>query len=446
MKLALSSLKTVDYKQLFIDHGEKVVIAVVGLMVAAVLYGSNWKATDKTPTALTDKADKARQEIEERPWPEKQEKEKAGLGQGNELAGKVAQLLTPVSASAFGIRPLNPPLHPDKTLISMPRWLGVQHIIAEAGVAELQLKPGVPPLDESFIRKTPKEKEPKGKAREHTKRRELNPPKKEKKEENDESIPDELKPKQPVGQGGFGGMAATHLGRFNRDRRDKDKGRRGRGMDEVEQPVPVRKVETKPVGRGYRFVAVRGIFPLRDQVSELARAMGLPTSQKELQGLVQFRDFKLERQTKIERQGTDAWSPWEPVDRDAVMQLLENDVNGYAPETVLYGLIDGHICMPYPDRVVGQWSLLATHPDIKEFTLSDEEVDQQVAYEWKLLEKVKKEDEKNKAPADKGGFMGVQKNMRALNARRRCRKVTRNRSGSRSLRNSKVGTESTKSR
>ena len=157
---------------------------------------------------------------------------------------------------------------------------------------------------------------------------------------------------------------------------------------------------------------------MRDQVSELARAMGKPTTEKSLQSLVQLRDFKLERQTRVNRPGADPWSgPWEAVDRDSVIQMLENDVNAYAPETVLDGLLDAHICMPYPDRVVGQWGLLSTHPDIKEFNLSDEEVEQQVAYEWKLLEKTKKEEENGKAPPDKRGFMTVTKNMRALTAR-----------------------------
>ena len=56
--------------------------------------------------------------------------------------------------------------------------------------------------------------------------------------------------------------------------------------------LPSAKVVAKSVGRGYRFVAVRGIFPLRDQVSELARAMGKPTTEKSLQSLVQVRRFQ----------------------------------------------------------------------------------------------------------------------------------------------------------
>ena len=146
--------------------------------------------------------------------------------------------------------------------------------------------------------------------------------------------------------------------------------------------------------------------------------MGLPSTQKNIQNMVQFHDFKLERQTRVNRPGTDPWSgPWEAVDRDAVIDLLENEVEGYAPETVLDGLIDGHIAMPYPDRVVGQWERFATHPDIKEFTLSDDEVQKQVEYEFKLLEKLKAEDQQGKAPPDKGGFMAVTRNMRGISAR-----------------------------
>jgi hypothetical protein len=415
MKLTASSLKTFDYKQFFINHGEKVAIALIGLMMAAFLYGTNWKATDKTPTELIDRAKKAQQEIEEHPWPADK---KQALGQGTELAGKVAQLLSPVNAAAFAIAPFNSPLHPDKTLVSMPKWLPVDHLIASYGVAEFTMQPGVPPLDDGFIRNKPKEKEPRGKAlRDRAKRREQTPPKK-KEDEEENPISEEFRRKegQAGGQGGGQMGGRLNIGRALARRLDK-KGRKSEEANEADK-TPAPKVAAKPTGRGYRFVAVRGVFPLKNQIAELARAMGLATNQKNLQGMVQFRDFKLERQTRIDRQGADPWSgPWEVVDRDPVIQLLENDVIGYAPETVLYDLVDGHICMPYPERMVGQWGDLATHPDIKEFSLSDEEVEQQVEYEWKLLEKVQKEDEKVKAPVDKRGFMGVTKDMRALSAR-----------------------------
>jgi hypothetical protein len=416
--MKMPNLKNIDYKQLGINHGEKVVIALIGLMIGGVLYGSNWRATDKSPTELKERAEKTKKDIEERPWDEQREKRLAGLGQGNELAQKVSLLLTPTSVNGFEIKPFNPPLHPDKTLISTPKWLPVQHLIADASVADIALRPGTPLLDEGFIRKSGKEKEPsKFRARRERMRQQREAkdkePKQEKKEESDDT-PEDLKPKSTVsGQsggnfGGGGGMAAR-LGRNRGDKKPK------RNKVEEEPEVP-RQVALKPSGRGYHFVAVRGIFPLRDQTLELAHAMGLPSTEKGLQTLVQFRDFKLERQTRI-GPGSDQWGPWETVDRDVVIQLLKNEVEGYAPETVLDGLIDGHIAMPYPERVVGQWDRYATHPDIKEFTLSDDEVDKQIEYELKLLEKMKTEEQQGKKAPDSGGFMDLTQNMRSVNAR-----------------------------
>ena len=196
-----------------------------------------------------------------------------------------------------------------------------------------------------------------------------------------------------------------------------DKGRRGAVPDDMAAPAEpaATPASTKPGGRGYRFIAVRGIFPLRDQMAELARVMGLPSTQRGAARLRAESMTSSSSQTRIGASGADPWSgPWEPVDREPVVQLLENDVNGYAPETVLDGLIDPHICMPYPERIVGDWDRLATHPDIKEFTLSDDEVDKQVEFEWRLIERAKKEESKTQKPVDKGGFSALTKNMRPL--------------------------------
>jgi hypothetical protein len=419
--MKMPNLKNVDYKQLGIDHGEKVVIALIALMIGGVLYGSNWKATDKSPIELKDRAEKTAKDIEERPWDAQREKRAAGLGQGNELATKVTMLLSPISATGFSIAPFYPPLHPDKTLISTPHWLPVQHLIADASVADISMRPGIPAIEDGgFIRKAAKEKDTNKKSRRDRarKQRDAKEPKKEKKEESDDSIPEDLKPKSDVGGqggGGMGGGMGLGRGRIGRGPSADRKGKR----KEEEPEVPVtRQVAMKPVGRGYHFIAVRGIFPLRDQTAELARAQGLPSTEKSLQGQVQFQDFKLERQTRIDRPGVDPWSgAWEAVDRDAAIQLLQNEVDGFAPETVLYGLIDGHIAMPYPERVVGQWDRFATHPDIKEFTLSDDEVQQQVEYELKVLEKVKNEEQQGKITPDSGGFMALGNDLRGANVR-----------------------------
>src|SRR5205823_4515014 len=130
----------------------------------------------------------------------------------------------------------------------------------------------------------------------------------------------------------------------------------------------------KTNGRGHRFIAVRGVWNLRAQVQELARAMGAnPGELKTVQELVQLQNFHLERQTAT---GPNSWGPWKEVDRDPVMELLKTEIAGFAPEAVADGIVDMHICMPYPERVVGDWGGLATHPGVKDFVLSPEEIDE----------------------------------------------------------------------
>src|SRR6202451_3846464 len=412
MKLSASTFKNFDYKQFFINHGEKVAIAVVALLIGSVLMGSNWKATDKSPQELIDKAKKTQQVIEEHGWPDS---EKRALGQGNDLGTKVVQLLSPVSSSSFGIQAFNSPLHPDRTQILMPKWLPVEHLIAEYGVADLQMKPGIEPLNEGFVRNKPKEKESRA-AKAHQERlkrlqQKFDKMEPKKPEIDEENLPEDLKPKEGAQGGKFGGRLLPGA-----EKRIEKKGTHGEDEPVIPgRPAPKASTVKKNNSRGYRFVAVRGVFPLMNQVRELARAMGLSTNQKNLLGMVQLHDFKLQRQTRVERSGADPWSgAWEDVDRDPVIQLLENDVAGYAPETVLDGLLDSHICMPYPERMFGLWGKYATHPDIKEFSLTDEEIEQQVEYEWKLIEKLQKEGKKSKAPPDKGGFSGVTQDLRAI--------------------------------
>ena len=93
----------------------------------------------------------------------------------------MAELLAPISAFPYAIPPLCPPLYPDKTLISMPHWLPVEHLVADYGVAEVATKPGERPLDDTTIRKPHKDRDKKDKSRRERKRREPKPAAKEKK-------------------------------------------------------------------------------------------------------------------------------------------------------------------------------------------------------------------------------------------------------------------------
>ena len=46
MKNLAAKLKGLNYKQAFIDHGEKVILSVIGLFVLICLAGTSWSRYD----------------------------------------------------------------------------------------------------------------------------------------------------------------------------------------------------------------------------------------------------------------------------------------------------------------------------------------------------------------------------------------------------------------
>ena len=56
MKFSLDAVKNADWKQLAIDHGEKVGFAAALLVAAAVLFGGRWTPYAETQPAGVDTA------------------------------------------------------------------------------------------------------------------------------------------------------------------------------------------------------------------------------------------------------------------------------------------------------------------------------------------------------------------------------------------------------
>jgi len=423
MKLSASTLKNIDYKQFFIDHGEKVGMGVIALLLGLALLGTAWTPYPKTPVEMHDEATQALEEIKQQSWPDKDKKQLAG---DFDLSGKVSQLLTPIDAAPFALRSFNEPLHHDKLRIRSPRWLPVMDLIANADFANLSMDPSVPPVEENFVRK-PKEKDDKKDATGKKKRGEKKPPAKKGKDKksDEDSVPEEFQTNRSLtgDGGGVPGMGFS-AGALRRAWKRKEKmGDRGMGDDangggELGGATPVVK-KPKLNSRGFRFVSVRGVYPLREQVTELIHALGDPGfDRKQAQDMIRLReDFKLERQT--EKPGPNPWSgPWEPVDKEPVVELLKNEITGYAPEVVADGIIDTTICMPFPQRLVGSWGQMATHPKIKNFVLSDEEIEEQVKFERKLIDRMQNQkEEEDKKSGRKKGWAAFTNNFRTMQQR-----------------------------
>jgi hypothetical protein len=211
------------------------------------------------------------------------------------------------------------------------------------------------------------------------------------------------------GGGGLGGGTVQNIGK--RPGRRRKKGGQEEAQDDAIAKQVSKKEKEKPVGRGYHVVAVRGVFPLREQVTEMVRAMGNSVSRHDAQDAIQMRDFKLERQTALP--GPDPWrGKWEPVDRVSTLEMFHNDILNFVPEPVSDGIVDRHICMPLPIRLIGEWGRLATHPDVQQFVLTPDEVQLQLEYERKVIDKMKDEKDKQGKKVDTNGFAEFTSNTR----------------------------------
>jgi hypothetical protein len=433
MKLAVSNLKNVDYKQLGINHGEKLAIAIVGLLLLLVLWSTKWKQpVTESPAELIEQATTAEDKIKKQPWPPAEE---AALKTGTDLDGKATSYLSPLELSPWVLPvPLNKSYHPERALITRPKWLAVKDLIADVQAVDLEMDPKIEPLKEGFKKLKEKDSVKQVKKNETPKE-----------EEKPDEVPEEFKRSgatggegggfNPFGRGGGGrggmmggGGRGGGFGRGKSGDRDPgvpNPGRKGsrRKKGGKQQPdsetstagvsLPGQKKAPKLVGRGYHTIIVRGVFPLREQVTELVRAMGNAVSRRDAQDLVQMHDFKLERQTA--KPGPDPWSgPWEPVDREAVLEMFQHDIFNFAAESVEFGIVDSHICMPLPLRMIGEWGRMATHPAVKDFVLSPDEIQAQLEYERKIIEKMKAEEQTIIDKKDKGGFTEFTKNLRKV--------------------------------
>jgi uncharacterized membrane protein YgcG len=431
--MKLPNLKTFDYKQLGIDHGEKVAIALIGLLLVFVLWTTKWSQPIKeTPSQLIEDATATDEKIKTQDWPPNETK---SLKTGTDLNERVASLLTPLDVKPWEMPiELNKPYHPDRTLISAPKWLAVKDLIADAQAVDVQMDPKVARLDENFkkLKKEDTAKQDKAKKAD----------KKEKEPEQQHDEFEEFKRTSSAGAGGTGGFGfgkgfsggglnlggGMGKGRFgggqggaveNQGRRQGRRGRKRGGEDNMAEnsaAAAKAKEKEKPVGRGYHVVSVRGIFPLREQASELIRVMGSAVTRKDAQDLIQMHDYVLERQTALP--GPDPWrGKWERVDRASTVEMFQSDILSFAPDPVLSSLVDNHICMPLPTRLIGDWGKLATHPDVNEFVLSPEEIQAQLEYQKKVIEKMRADEDKKHKEDDTGGFAPFTNNPRKVQQR-----------------------------
>ncbi|MDA0832855.1 MAG: hypothetical protein O2955_06680 [Planctomycetota bacterium] len=414
MKNLTAKLKNMDYKQFAIDHLEKMVFGLFAFIVLLSLVGTRWSGFAKEPMELQQLTDNAKRQILSSTWPEEKKK---SFEVGSNIVEQVETLVTGVDVGkwVYGNEGPSWPLIKKKVPITEPEWMLVQDLAATSGTFILSERLPEDDFDMYDPNVYPEGEEP-------------------------EEFDPRFAPRNSVGGGTFGigaaagagkagdpagALAAKAGGAAGRGRAGRpgagadvmpgkagglaqDGGLmpRGGGLGGFSSLGPTGK------GRGVRFVAVRGVFPIMAQRDKIADATNQAINAQ--MELLEFLDFTLERQTAV--LGEEGWGPWEPLNIQRAKDVLA-ETSDFDPDVVDSGITDNVITMPLPARGAGYWTEdVASHPQVRNYELSPEEMEREIEINQKLIEQYQQMDnqEGKRFTAKPGGFADTVLDIRGI--------------------------------
>ncbi len=393
MKNFLAKIKGTNYKQAAIDHGEKLLLSVIGLFVLTQLGFTDWRRYDKQPKEFQDKVEAGERNIQNSTFTlEEQNKYKPA-----EIMQAVQTLQSPLEPGRYQYSTdWFWPMYPTAIKISEPKWLAPIQTIADFGKAVIV---ELPPPEQSQPQVA-------------TAIDGSEAAKKLASDDDDEfAIKGTTNNATVRGGAGAGDVAAATINDGAGvagpvASASSYKNMAGGGVGGM-NPMMGKSAQSAPTlnTRGNRFVAVRAIFPLGDQLDELVKTMH--EQKQQAAGRVNFLDFEVERQ--VAQAGDKTWSgPWEKVDLQATLDLL--DRIEFDADLVDPVYTDSVFTMPLPRRVIGKWNKWASHPLIK--TLTDAQAELQAQLNDRLVDEAAKKKVEDKTA--KKGFASKIHDVRGL--------------------------------
>ncbi len=398
-------MKKFNFKAFFANHGEKLGFACGLLLVLAVVGTSEWLPFNKAPEEIIKKAKDAKDQIERNVWPEETKKGFVIRDFGQ----SIRELRGPLATSAYDYStPLWQPLYRPQQLAKEPDYLAVVDLIAEAGdfvmavapkasesmpeesAAVASTKPAAAGDDNPFAPARAATTSPLGPgmagAAAHG---------------GPGAMPGGLSPAMP-GEGAGAHGAASHGGSFGMPMPEGFGVGEYGGMSALAPGVK---------GRGERFISVRGVWPVYQQLSRYRQALNLQ-SVTDARALLELTNFVLERQTAVA--ASDPWSgEWQKIDIARATEILNEcpdfDIDIFDPR-----LIDSTITMPLPKRLTGSWRDLATHPQIENFKLKGPELERELKFQERLMNEYNRLNAQAPKTVSRGGFNTVQQNFRKM--------------------------------
>jgi len=369
MKDFMTKIKTLDYKQFALDHGEKIGIGVVGLTVAICLILTTW-ASDYSgePRDMEKKADDVTDQLRRNAWTEDRKKEFPYLMADNELP-RIEKEIDPADYEWL-VDP-SPRLYNRQQPAEECEWLPVVDLLAASDKFPLGITVEVaePAPEEEAKPKPPRSGGRRGAAA----------------READDLI---LPPGAGMNPGTFAGSAEKASGR--------------------------------------RVVAVTGVVEIRRQEQALMRAQRAG-SLSEVRDRLVYRGLKLQRQRAVP--GPDPWpkdeASWKDVNTETSIEVLQ-EASDFDPEIVPAKYTNGEFTSPLPRRLDGEWDVNKVgHPRIP--TLTEDERQQEMELTRIAAEALKEQGETAEGEAG-FSFSRVQKDANRLR-----RQAQNTESGSRNM-------------
>ncbi|MEZ6065974.1 MAG: hypothetical protein R3B90_09755 [Planctomycetaceae bacterium] len=365
-------------KQFLINHGEKLGLGVIGLVVIYALATANWSTYDGDPYQIIKDAEQAQVTFDNRPFtPEDRDRLELSVGADEQPAALVAKhVLEDWGSGTFEFRVPFTPSPKDKgnplqEVEPFYQQHPIRKLLANASYIYLNLGPDTEELD----------KLQDGSAGTDEPIASTN---------RSDAIDDRFARRtNPTAGGPMAGMSGGAGNAYSAPELDYYASATESGDYGAYETGGMDYGGVVLKGRGQPYVSVRGIIPLH----ELIRAVQEARSSDFAEAAQHFQiiDYVLERQVA----GPNGKFPaddqgWEEVDRSTADAILD-EVDGLDLDPVPPPLTDSAVTMPLPPRITGVWNKLATHPDIENFSLSPEEMDAEFKFQLALLDKARKD-------------------------------------------------------
>jgi hypothetical protein len=358
MKNLMAKIKTLDYKQFALQHGEKIGLGVVGLVALVCLGMTNWASSyTGSPESMEKKADDTARNLSANRWPETAKNQFLPLVDAeNELNRVVAK----IEKKDFEWRvDMSPKLYQAQVPADEADWTPVSELYAFNG--KMPLAVAAPQSLGDAAAEEPEAKKPVKGGKKGGK-----------KNDADDLLKGAMGGMMPGAGGGGGG---------------------GFGAVSAEK------------ARGVRFNVVVGIVNAQQQYKQLWKALHLDFVHQAKSHLV-YSDFKIQRQRAVP--GPDPWTgPWKDVSTETSIDVLMNEASDFDPEIVSLNYTNVAFTSPLPHRLDDDWdSKLVVHPKIP--TLTEDDMDRQ-DQEMRAISEVAAGDEEASGSGRGRGFRKIQK-------------------------------------